>query len=92
MEIIRDDKKKRIQIWMTQRESQDEALQNRLKPMYAQWKKQKYLVAVYRSGNKDLRESVLDLLLHNKKVLAEQAAERQRIAKAAPQNQIAAER
>lgn len=92
MEIIRDDKKKRIQIWMTQQESQDEALQNRLKPMYAQWKKQKYLVAVYRSGNKDLRESVLDLLLHNKKVLAEQAAERQRIAKATPQNQIAAER
>lgn len=38
----------------------------------AQWKKQKYLVAVYRSGNKDLRESVLDLLLHNKKVLTEQ--------------------
>ena len=92
MEIIRDDKKKQIQIWMTQQESQDEALQNRLNPMYAQWKKQKYLVAVYRSGNKDLQESVLDLLLHNKKVLAEQAAERQRIAKVAPQNQIAAER
>lgn len=92
MEIIQDDKKKLIQIWMTQQESGDESLQNRLKPMYAQWKKQKYLVAVYRSGSRDLRESVLDLLLHNKKVLAEQAAERQRIAKAAPQNQIAAER
>lgn len=92
MEIIRDDKQKQIQLWMTQQESQDATLQNRLKPMYAQWKKQKYLVAVYRSGNKDLQESVLDLLLHNKKVLAEQAAERQRIAKVAPQNQIAAER
>lgn len=57
---------------MTHQESQDEALQNRLKPMYAQWKKQKYLVAVFRSGSKDLRESVLDLLLHNKKVLTEQ--------------------
>lgn len=92
MEIIRDEKKKQIQIWMTQQESQDKTLQSRLKPMYTQWKKQKYLVAVYRSGSKDLRESVLDLLLHNKKVLAEQAAERQRIARAAPQNQIAAER
>lgn len=92
MEIIRDEKKKQILIWMTQQESQDKTLQSRLKPMYTQWKKQKYLVAVYRSGSKDLRESVLDLLLHNKKVLAEQAAERQRIARAAPQNQIAAER
>lgn len=72
MEIIRDEKKKQIQIWMTQQESQDEALQNRLKPMYAQRKKQTYLVAVFRSGSKDLRESVPDLLLHNKKVLTEQ--------------------
>lgn len=72
MEIIRDEKKKQIQIWMTQQESQDEALQNRLKPMYAQRKKQTYLVAVFRSGYKDLRESVPDLLLHNKKVLTEQ--------------------
>lgn len=72
MEIIRNNQKKQNQIWMTQQESQDEALQNRLKPIFAQWKKQKYLVAVYRSRNKDLRESVLDLLPHNKKVLAEQ--------------------
>ena len=92
MEIIQDDAKKLVQVWLSRKESGDEALQSRLKPMYAQWKKQKYLVAVYRSGNKDLRESVLDLLLHNKKVLAEQAAERQRIAKATPQNQITAER
>lgn len=38
----------------------------------AQRKKQTYLVAVFRSGSKGLRESVPDLLLHNKKVLTEQ--------------------
>lgn len=92
MEIYRDDQKKLIQIWLTKQESQDESLQRRLKPMYAQWKKEKYLVAVYRSGTKDLRSSTLDLLLHNKKVLAEQAAARLRETQPAPKKQIAAER
>lgn len=80
MEIIRDDQAKQIQIWMTRQESQDDALQDRLKPAYAQWKREKYLVAVFRSGRGDLRESVTDLLLHNQKVLAQRAMERQRMA------------
>lgn len=83
MEIIRDDKKKQIQIWMTQQESQDEALQNRLKPMYAQWKKQKYLVAVYHSGKEDLFRSTLDLLAYNKKRCAELAVQKEKKQKAA---------
>ena len=92
MEIYRDDQKKQIQIWLTKQESQDESLQSRLKSMYPKWKKEKYLVAVYRSGTKDLRSSTLDLLLHNKKVLAEQAAARLRETQPAPKKQIAAER
>ena len=83
MEVIRDDKKKRIQIWMTQQESQDEALQNRLKPMYAQWKKQKYMVAVFRSGKEDLQRSTLDLLAYNKKRCAELAVRREKAQKSA---------
>ena len=43
MEIIRDDAKKLVQVWLSQRESRDAALQSRLKPMYAQWKQQKYM-------------------------------------------------
>ena len=92
MEIYCDDQKKLIQIWLTKQESQDNSLQRRQKHMYAHWKKGKYLVAVYRSGTKDLRSSTLDLLLHNKKVLAEQAAARLRETQPAPKKQIAAER
>ena len=50
MEIIQDDAKKLVQVWLSRKESGDEALQNQLKPMYAQWKQQKYMVAVFHSG------------------------------------------
>ena len=92
MEIERNEEKKIISVWLTKAESRDENLQRRLKSMYPKWKKEKYLVAVYRSGTKDLRSSTLDLLLHNKKVLAEQAAARLRETQPAPKKQIAAER
>ena len=78
MEIIRDDAKKLVQVWLSQKESSDEALQNRLKPMYAQWKQQKYMVAVFRSGKEDLKESTLALLAYNKKRCAELAVQREK--------------
>ena len=73
MEIERNEEKKIISVWLTKAESKDEALQNRLKPMYAKWKKEKYLVAVYHSGTEDLYRSTLDLLAYNKKRCAELA-------------------
>ena len=78
MEIIQDDAKKLVQVWLSQKESRDEALQNRLKPMYAQWKQQKYTVAVFRSGKEDLKESTLALLAYNKKRCAELAVQREK--------------
>ena len=78
MEIIQDDAKKLVQVWLSQKESKDEALQNRLKPMYAQWKQQKYTVAVFRSGKEDLKESTLALLAYNKKRCAELAVQREK--------------
>ena len=78
MEIIQDDAKKLVQVWLSQKESRDEALQNRLKPMYAQWKQQKYMVAVFRSGKEDLKESTLALLAYNKKRSAELAVQREK--------------
>ena len=78
MEIIQDDAKKLVQVWLSQKESRDEALQNRLKPMYAQWKQLKYTVAVFRSGKEDLKESTLALLAYNKKRSAELAVQREK--------------
>lgn len=73
MEVNRDEEKKIVEVWLTRKESQDEALHNRLKRLYAEWKKQKYLVAVYHSGAEDLYRSTLDLLSYNKKRCAELA-------------------
>ena len=38
MEIIQDNAKKLVQIWLTRQETEDAAVQERLKLMYAQWK------------------------------------------------------
>ena len=78
MEIERNEEKKIISVWLTKAESKDEALQNRLKPMYAKRKKEKYLVAVYHSGTEDLYRSTLDLLAYNKKRCAELAIKREK--------------
>ena len=67
MEIIQDDAKKLVQVWLSRKESGDEALQSRLKPMYAQWKQQKYMVAVFHSGQEDLKENTMALLAYNKR-------------------------
>lgn len=71
MEIVRDDEKKLIHVWLTNQEREDDALQSRLKSMYAGWKQQKYTVAVFQSGSRDLSRSTLDLLAYNKKRIAE---------------------
>ena len=83
MEIIQDNAKKLVQVWLTRKEAEDDALQSRLKPMYAQWKKQKYMVAVFRSGKEDLKQSTLDLLAYNKKRCAELAIRREKAQKTA---------
>ena len=88
MEIERNEEKKIISIWLTKQESRDQALRDRLKPLYAQWKTQKYLVAVYHSGTEDLYRSTLDLLVYNKKRCAELAVQREKAQKSARQSQM----
>ena len=78
MEIIRDDAKKLVQVWLTRQEGEDSAVQARLQPMYAQWKQQKYMVAVFHSGQEDLKENTMALLAYNKRRSAELAVQREK--------------
>lgn len=78
MEIIRDDAKKLVQVWLTRQEGENSAVQERLQPMYAQWKQQKYMVAVFHSGQEDLKENTLALLAYNKRRSAELAVQREK--------------
>lgn len=70
MEVhVRDDSKL-VEIWLTNAERQDELLQEKLKPIYRQYKDKKYLVAVFLSGKADLYEKTQDLLLYNRRRFA----------------------
>lgn len=83
MEIIQDDAKKLVQVWLTRQEGENSAVQERLQPMYAQWKQQKYMVAVFHSGQEDLKENTLALLAYNKRRSAELAVQREKKQRAA---------
>lgn len=78
MEIIQDDAKKLVQVWLTRQEGENSVVQERLQPMYAQWKQQKYMVAVFHSGQEDLKENTMALLAYNKRRSAELAVQREK--------------
>ena len=66
MRIHMDEDKRIAEIWLTKAESDDPAVETRLKPFYSECKDHKYLAVVYRSGKEDLLETTKDLLRHNR--------------------------
>lgn len=60
-----------VELWLTREERDDPAFRESLKPIYQQYKDQKYLVAVFLSGEEDLYQQTWDLLLYNRRRLAE---------------------
>ena len=78
MEIIRDEQAKIIEVWLTQAESADQALNERLKPLYKKWKQQKYMTCVFRSGSRNLQDQTAGLLLHNRDYFAKKEVEEAR--------------
>ena len=66
MRIHMDEEKRIAEIWLTKAESDDPAVDARLKPFYKECKDHKYLAVVYRSGRESLLETTTDLLRHNR--------------------------
>ena len=60
-----------VELWLTREERDDSAFRESLKPIYQQYKDQNYLVAVFLSGEEDLYQQTRDLLLYNRRRLAE---------------------
>ena len=71
MQINREDNQKRIEIWLTNEEKSDPVLCESLKPLFKRFHDQKYLVAVFLSGEGDLYEGTRALLLYNRRRVAE---------------------
>ena len=60
-----------VELWLTREERDDPAFRESLKPIYQQYKDQNYLAAVFLSGEEDLYQQTRDLLLYNRRRLAE---------------------
>ena len=60
-----------VELWLTREEKDDLAFWESLKPIYQEYKEQKYLVAVFLSGEEDLYQQTRDLLLYNRRRQAE---------------------
>ena len=60
-----------VELWLTREARDDSAFRESLKPIYQQYKDQNYLVAVFLSGEEDLYQQTRDLLLYNRRRLAE---------------------
>ena len=72
------DQSKVVELWLTREERDDSAFRESLKPMYQKYKEQKYLVAVFLSGEADLYQQTRDLLLYNRRRQAEKEVLAQR--------------
>ena len=70
MEVHEQDKL--VELWLTRAESRDPAFRDSLKPLCQQYKEQNYLVSMYLSGEAELYLQTRDLLLYNRRRLAEQ--------------------
>ena len=83
MEMHVRDEQQLVEIWLTKAEKKDLELRAGLKDIYDNYKKKKYLVAVYESGDKDLYENVRDLLVYNKRRTAEREVQQEKKQRAA---------
>lgn len=67
-----------VELWLTRAEKDDPAFRSSLKPLFQQYKAKNYLVAIFLSGEADLYQQTRDLLLYNRRRLAEQDVRKQR--------------
>ena len=74
---VRDDRHL-VEVWLSNAEKNDTSLREGLKRLYDEYKKKKYLVAVFESGEGDLYQSTLELLSYNKKRCAEVEVNREK--------------
>ena len=60
-----------VELWLTREERDNPAFRESLRPICQQYRDQKYLVVVFLSGEADLYQQTRDLLLYNRRRLAE---------------------
>ncbi len=72
---VKDDKQI-VEIWLSNAEKNDKQIRDSLQVVFDKYKKKKYMVAVFESGDKDLYQGTLDLLAYNRKLSAQKQVQR----------------
>lgn len=75
MEIHVRDGSKLVEVWLTNSEKRDMELRERLRPLYREYRKKDYLVAVFESGEQDLTELTSGLLCDHRRRSAQREVE-----------------
>lgn len=78
LEISVRDAQKVVEVWLTRAERDDPAVKARLTPLYREYRRRNYTVAVFQSGSCDLFECTRDLLRYNKEKATEPASLREK--------------
>ena len=78
MEVNINKKLKLVEVWLTNKDQSDVAVQCQLLPLFNKFKGLGYLIAVYQSGKEDLYRRTSDLLSYNRKRLAQLEVEREK--------------
>lgn len=66
MQVEINDQEKTLFIWMTSKEREDPDTHQQLRPLFQEYKKQKYIVATFESGKQDLYEPFLRMAVQRK--------------------------
>lgn len=65
-----------VEIWLSNAEKNDKQIRDSLQVVFDKYKKKKYMVAVFESGEKELYQGTLDLLAYNRKLSAQKQVQR----------------
>ena len=75
MEINSNKESKLVDIWLSHEDQSSQDIQERLQNIYRRCLEEKYTVAVFYSGQKDLAEETSALLRYNRRRSAERAVQ-----------------
>ena len=78
MEISINDERRTVEVWLSNEEKNDPAVQQYLKPLYTEYAGKKYTVAVFMSGSQDLYSLTSGLLCYNRKRISELEVEQEK--------------
>ena len=67
-----------VEIWLTKQEQEDEALHQTLQKLYQDYSRRKFKIAQFHSGAGSLYDVTRDLLLFNRKRIAEMENRREK--------------